>query len=183
MPKIKSGASGRRRARQEQRRDLKSAGGGDSLEGAGVGLGRVFRQDRGLGWGHWGWPGPALKAHVPRFLGRRRRPSVLPLGSYPPEGIVLKQCVGFGSKRDVLVPLVGAGIFRPPTCFLLRNGLLSNFGWKIKAVSCFFQDSCSTRGLGSTFWKILSLLTALLIRWVWKRKGCYWVIDFILRDI
>lgn len=52
MPKIKSGASGRRRARQEQRRDLKSAGGGDSLEGAGVGLGRVFRQDRGLGWGH-----------------------------------------------------------------------------------------------------------------------------------
>ncbi|ELK17706.1 Putative dimethyladenosine transferase [Pteropus alecto] len=51
MPKIKSGASGRRRARQELRRDLKSAGGGDSQEGAGVGSSRVFRQDRGLGWG------------------------------------------------------------------------------------------------------------------------------------
>ena len=35
MPKIKSGASGRHRERQEQRRELKSAGGGDSWEGVG----------------------------------------------------------------------------------------------------------------------------------------------------
>lgn len=37
MPKIKSGASVRRRERLKQRGALKSAGGGDSQEGAGVG--------------------------------------------------------------------------------------------------------------------------------------------------
>lgn len=36
MPKIKSAASGRRRERQQQRGQLKSAGGGDSRERAGV---------------------------------------------------------------------------------------------------------------------------------------------------
>lgn len=45
------------------------------------------------------------------------------------------------------MPLVGAEIFRPPTCFLW-DGLISNFSWEIEAVLCFLPGLMFNTGIG-----------------------------------
>lgn len=104
MPKIKSGTSGRRRERLAQRRELKSAGGGDSREGAGSG--RVFRHDLA---------GVAIWAGTLRLVGARslgvgkvsgflgRRPQALRAASdfLASRWDGLKQRVSPNSRHDV----------------------------------------------------------------------------------
>jgi hypothetical protein len=121
MPKVKAGASGRRRARQEQRGELKRAGGADSREGTGVWSGLPARREAG-GAGGRGFlvcSRDGLKTVVcPRLQGADRWPQ----------------------WRTNLPTTIR---------FLLWDGV--DRSWEMKLFLVFFQDSCSTRGLGSTF--------------------------------
>lgn len=88
MPKIK-GTSGRRRERLKQSRELKSAGGGNSWEGA------VFRCDHPAGpsRGHGHRSGPRTVRPVEAALVDRRRDLGPHLPSFPAEGVDLKHWV------------------------------------------------------------------------------------------
>lgn len=92
MPKIKAGASGRCRERQQQRRELKSVGGGDRREGAGVSrVGSSGRTEPGVRTEFWAG---TVRPGVARALGAAQVPG------FPERGPQARRAAsGFLSSR------------------------------------------------------------------------------------
>ena len=147
MPKIKSGASGRRRDRQQQRRELKSAGGGSARSE--VRSGRGFRHDQA--WTEF-WAREVTSIRTPAPGARRSGDSGAPaVGPALCLWLPFRRKDGFSvsvlAPSMTLMPLV----HQPAFSYLGRSNIYRILFGKLRLFHVVFQDSGSTQGLGSTF--------------------------------
>lgn len=151
MPKIKSAASGRRRERQQQRGQLKSAGGGDSRERAGIPwVGTSGRTEPGQGRSSGG-DSDTGRPSAPRARESRvspsdeRRPRAPPLTFFHGRG-------GLKSLSSRLLSVTfGAPSwrsYRPLAILFSSLGRSNVFSWEIKAISCFIAGLMFNTGIG-----------------------------------
>lgn len=163
MPKVKSGAIGRRRGRQEQRRELKSAGGADAREEAGVGSGLPAGPSLGCG------PRPDRRRPVRTRSRERGRQGWVPESAAGPARSrwrplqledELKRV--WQSWRDISWPWLAQKSSPYPCGFLLWDCLISNLSRKIKAVSCFLTGLMFNTGIGQHILKNPLIINSII---------------------